>query len=546
MSEIVFNEAQKQIVNYKDGACLVTACAGGGKTFSLVNRTKTLVKSGVPQEQITIVTFTKNSANDLIGKLKKEGLEFVRVGTFHSICSRILIAKGLMNFNINNGIREYEVDNIWTQLNKGEKTECEDIRSFISYQKAYNVRIEDNFVQKESFYDTEFLRQCYREYETYKNRKGVLDFDDILLRAFDLFNQHKNDFTMKRFKTEYIMVDEHQDSNLIQNLLIPHLCSTNNIMCIGDVRQTLYSFRGSTPQQFLDFKHTYTDATIIDMNINYRSCYNIIERVNKFANNWYIGELFTDTIPSVDERGKVTKKVVNSEEAEAKYTVDEIQKLLDEGVSPEDIAVIYRLNENSSMIEMVLKQRGIKYSIDSENSFFKVKEIRAILCVLRLIQSKEDNMAYEELFNTRIGGFKFLPTALINSIREIASRNKCSYLEASEFVSTPKAYQKQKLKEFSMLINSLKTQEKNQTPLQYIVSTIINSLQIEEDIASNQKYDAEKRISRRNCLKALSSFVRNSNINAFLSLAYGFANNTKKDIIVTTILDKLSNYSEVE
>lgn len=526
--EVKFNEAQKQIINHRKGACLVTACAGGGKTFSLVNRTKNLVKEGVPQNEITIVTFTKNSATDLKGKLKADGLEYVRVGTFHSICSRILMAKGLMSFpSPSTEIRDYEVDNIWTQLNKGEKTECNEIRSFISYQKAYNIRVNDTFVKKDIDYDEPFLRECYREYENYKNRKGALDFDDILLKTYDLFVQHQNDSSMNEFKTEYIMVDEHQDSNLIQNLLIPHLCSTDNVMCIGDVRQTLYSFRGSTPQQFLDFKHTYPNASIIDMNINYRSCYNIIERVNKFANNWYVGELFSDTVSAIKDKGKVVRKVIGDEKAEAMYTVEEIQKLLDSGVNPNDIAVIYRLNENSSLIELMLKQRGIKYSIDSGSSFFKIREIRAILCTLRLIQSSKDNMAYEEIFNIRMGDFKFLPSTIMNDIRKISSKYGVSYLEASEVVSTPKPYQKQRLVSFSHLIKNLKQQERNGEPLRNLVKTIINSLHIEEDIANNQKYDAEKRTSRYNCLKALNTFIRTSNISAFLSFAYSTNSNSK-------------------
>lgn len=528
MKQNKLNKAQQQIVNHMEGACLVTACAGGGKTFSLINRTKELVKKGVLQNQITIVTFTKNSASDLIEKLKKENIENIRVGTFHSICSRILFANGLAT-GVSFDIRDYEVDNIWVKINKGEKTDCEDIRSFISYQKAYNIRVDDEFIKKETNYDSYFLRQCYREYEEYKRRKKVMDFDDILIYAYDLFERHKNDHVMDEYKTEYLMVDEHQDSNLIQNMLIPHLCSTDNIMCIGDVRQTLYSFRGSTPQQFLDFTKTYPNAKVIDMNINYRSCSNIIERVNTFAHNWYVGELFSDTVASIEEKGKIIRKRVATDEVEAKYIVEQIKSLIDTGVTPKDICVLYRLNSMSSLIEMMLQQEGIEYSIDSEGSFFKVKEIRAVLCMLRLAHDSNDNMAYEEVFSTRIGLFKFLPNALLDSIRTYSALQDCTYLEASEHISTPKPFQKQRLLDFARTINNLKKQVANHVPLKLTIDSCISSLDIEHDIEINPKYDEEKRVSRKNCLKALKTFIRTSDLNSFLSLVYKNSVSSKKE-----------------
>ena len=524
-----FNDAQKEIVNHKEGACLVLAGAGSGKTFSLIQRVKNLITNhNVPPTEITLITFTKNSANDLIEKLKEEGILGVRVGTFHSICSKILASMGMLSFSPNSQIRDYEVDNIWTQLNNGEKTNCMDIRSFISYQKAFNVRSHEDFVDKETEYDYLFLRKCYMEYEAYKERRGALDFDDILLKTYDLFKMHKDTSRMDEFRTTYLLIDEAQDNSTVQNLLLPYLCSTNNIMCIGDARQTLYSFRGSSPQEFLNFRMAYPNVRVIDMNINYRSCSNIIDRVNVFANNWYRGELFSDTIAGIKDKGKIVRKTIATEQLEAKYVVDTIEQMISEGTKEENIAIIYRLNENSSMVEMLLKERGIPYTIDNDASFFKIKEISTILCVLRLMQSKQDNMAYEEVFNSRMGCFKFLPNTLMASIRQTSHKLNCSYLEASMSVSTQKPYQKQKLIEFSKMIDSLKRQSASNVHLNTIVETIVRNLSIEEYIADNQRYDTEKKNSRLSCLRALSVFTRNSNIESFLSLAYSNNSDTKK------------------
>ena len=529
MSKQILNEAQQKIVDHNEGACLVIASAGSGKSFSLIKRVENLIKNyGVSESEITIITFTKNSAEDLVAKLKSANINNVRVGTFHSVCSRILVDMGIISFN-GKTLKEYEVDNLWTAMNNGDKTDCMEIRSFISYQKAYNVRPNDKFVYMETDYPTNFLRKCYVAYEQYKQDNKVFDFDDILLMTLDLFNKYEGTNVMDKYKTRYLLVDEAQDNNSVQNMLMGHLCSTTNVMCIGDARQSLYSFRGSNPQEFLGFRFNFPNAKIIDMSTNYRSCSNIIERVNIFAKNWYKGELFPPTIPHIQERGTIVRKTVANEEREAEYVVENVERLLSSGIDPNTIAIIYRLNETSSMIEMKLKEKGIKYTIDNNSSIFKIREISAILCVLRLACNDADNIAYEEVFNSRMGGFKFMPNSILNLIRQNSSKYGYTFLKTSENLTGVTSYQNKKLIEFSIMINKINKMIRDGQSLATIIDKIVSVMKIEECIEDNQKYDRDKKEARKGCIKAVKKFTKRLDVDTFLSMAYGNNKDKKKN-----------------
>ncbi len=538
------NKAQEQIINHTTHPVLVTACAGAGKTFSLIQRTIKLVQSGVPQEEITIITFTKNSANDLLRKLKQHNLTGVNVGTFHRVCAKMLIKLGKLD--LSKQVREYEVDNIWTKLNGNEKTDCTQVRSFISYQKAYNIKPNGTYQTFETEYGSQFLTKCYIAYENYKKESGIRDFDDILIDAYEeLSNPPKGMGTrtdLSEFKATYLMVDEHQDSNVIQNKLIPLLCSTDNIMCIGDVRQTLYSFRGSSPQSFLDFTKTFPNATVIDMNTNYRSCSNLVEQTNTFAHNWYQGALFTDTIANNPNDGTITSEYFYEGVDEAEYVCDKISSLLSNNVKPSDIAVIYRNNDMSSLVELQLKQKGIPYKVEGDGSIFKMKEIRAILCILRLATNLEDNMAYEELFNTRTSIFKFMPNAILSEIRNYALSHDVSYAQASGLIHTPKVYQATNLQSIITLIKLVHSQSSNQVSLNKILGTIISTLKIITGIQQEGTYDKDKKESRIACVNSLAQFTLNSKytINSFLDLAYGAKTKSTKEEEVTNSIQLMT------
>lgn len=505
-----FNNEQTQAINHKEGACAVIAGAGSGKSTVLVNRIKKLVDDGVCENEIVAITFTDNSSKDLKTKLEKLNLNDVIVGTFHSICRRILIKEGI---NTSKMLKSFEIENEFRKIE--EKPKMNDIISFISYQKNYGINYDDNFIYKESIYDENTLRIFYEAYEKLKIRNNALDFDDWLLKARDILKNNKNnDYTCS-----YILVDEHQDSNLIQNELIDLLCPSGNIFCVFDYRQAIYTFRGSNPEYCMNFKQKYKDAKIINMNTNYRSSNDIVERSNNFIKKYYGDyEFYADAKPNNNENSKINVLSFDDKESEGKSISKMIQEDIKSGIQPNEIAVIYRMNQNSFEIERELKKLGIKYDISSKNSFFNRREINAIICMLRLINNPDDNTAFEEIFNFRCYPMQFISKNVFGNIIDLSARKNISLFDASEFSKTNKNWERRNIDIFRDIVTSLIIQHKRGVKLKDIINNVISLLRIEEYI--EDKYDGDEMEERLESLNSLKSFVRDNTLESLLRFVY--------------------------
>ena len=238
-----FNEQQKQAINFKEGNCLVNASSGSGKTSVLVNRIAKLVNEDkVDPSEILAITFTKNAGENLVQRLKKLGVEGIATGTYHSICYRILASNGI---TIKSPI-DFKIQNEFKKVQRGKSVSSYfGIMGFISYQKSFDRGVDDEFVVSNSLspileeYTIEQLREFYRAYEELKAREGWLDFDDYLLKARDLLREDKRNGTNKIKTYEYLLVDEYQDNNNVQEELSKLLCKGNNVFTVGDVKQCL-------------------------------------------------------------------------------------------------------------------------------------------------------------------------------------------------------------------------------------------------------------------------------------------------------------------
>ena len=525
-----YNVEQIQAINFKEGALAVIAGAGSGKSTVLVERVKRLIEEeGINSEEIVVVTFTDNSSKDLKSKFKKKKIEGVTTGTFHAICKRILISEGI---DTSKQLAPYQIENEFRKLD--EKVQYKDVMSFIGYQKNYGIGINDNFVEKQSDYNENELRDFYKKYEEFKTKQHALDFEDWLILTVDILKKNPN-----KYNFEYILVDEHQDSNLLQNELIKLLCPSKNVFCVFDYRQAIYTFRGGNPEYCMNFKEYYPNAKVINLSENYRSTKNIVDNSNNFIRKYYGGyEFYKDSIANNKNIGEISLVTNCDKNEEAKNIVEQIKEDLNKGIKPNDIAVLYRNNSNSFNIENELKKEGISYFISStDGNFFNRKEISCVMCMLRLIDNPHDNIAYDTVFNTRMYPLTFMPNIIKDKIRDLSAIKNISLFDASELVKVDKPYQRQNLDTFNEMISKLIIQHKKGIKLESLVDNILTLLRMNSYI--EDKYEGEQMEERIESITALKTFIRDNTLESFLKFVYGSGKSNKKcekeDITLTTI-----------
>lgn len=517
MGRMKFNNQQEKVINFKKGAVCVLAAAGSGKTACIINRIKKLVEDGVSQDKILTVTFTNNSGSDLRKKLKKECLENVQVGTFHAISKRILMSEGI---DVSKQLPTYEIENIFKRIDK--KAKCKEIMSYIALQKVSGNGVMDIETDSES-YTVEDLRTYYKAYEDYKNSKKAYDFTDWMLQAIKILKSERG----KYYTFDYILVDEQQDNDVIQNRLIDLLCPSGNVMVVGDVRQSIYSFKGSSPELFMNFDKRYKDATILNMDINYRSCNNIVQGANNFIKK-YLGDFkyYSDSIANNKKDGNISKFFSVTKEEEGERIANLVAKDIESGMKPSDIAILYRLNKQSFYIENELKSNGIDYHIEANNNFFERKEVKAIVCMLRLLQDPEDDGAYEYLYRLRCHPFNYMSNALISDIIDLSGKEDISLFDASKNIRTRNRYERENLDKFIDIYHSLLLQKQKGKDLLTIINNIIKLFRLQQYIEQN--YEGDEIDERLESLEATKSFVRSNTLESFLRFIYTSETTKKK------------------
>src|SRR5699024_5005488 len=371
-NKTVPNKEQLEAIQKNKGAYSIIASAGSGKSFVLLSRIDNLIKKyNVAQRNILAISFTRNTAEELQSKLTNMGHPFVNVGTFHSICGKILREEGI-DINPSNMIQEWQIDNCFKQIDK--KADVKDIMGFIGYQKSHKRGVNDEFINKASQYSEQELREYYKAYEKLKKKLNRYDFDDYLLLCLEVVKKNPGKHTF-----EYILVDEYQDSNGIQNELLKHWCISGNLFTCGDFRQNIYGFNGSSNDYIMNMNKYWNNAETLNVYINYRSPQNIVEHANNFIKRYYKDyEHYKDAASNIQEDGHIQVDSRMYHDVEAVEVVDEIEKLISNGTKLNDIAVLYRNNAHADFVENELKRRKIDYDIANDSSFFKRREIAGI------------------------------------------------------------------------------------------------------------------------------------------------------------------------
>jgi DNA helicase II / ATP-dependent DNA helicase PcrA len=434
------NPVQRNAVTQTDGPVLVIAGPGSGKTRVLTYRIAHLIQSGAKPWEILSLTFTNKSAKEMkerIVKVVGENGNRVWAGTFHSIFARILRSEAekigyTKNFTIYDSDDSEGVIKAILKENNLDKTVYNPnaMKSRISLSKN-NLVSPKAYVQNEELMSQDrlakrpFFHKIYEEYAARCKRAGAMDFDDLLYQFYILL--HRNpDGVLEKYqqKFKYYMVDEFQDTNFLQYGILKKLVTYNgsprNLCVVGDDAQSIYSFRGATIDNILDFEKEFKDLKTFKLEQNYRSTHFIVQAANDvitFNKKQIKKDIWTDKDLSDSNKIKVIK--AQSDNEEGKRVVDLILEQKNRfHIDNADIAILYRTNAQSRIFEEFLRRYNIAYRIFGGMSFYQRKEVKDLVAYLRLVTNQNDEEALRRVLNYPRRG---IGDSTIDKIAELAS-----------------------------------------------------------------------------------------------------------------------------
>lgn len=499
------NKEQIEAIKYIDGPLLVMAGAGSGKTKVLTTRIAYLIKQGINPDSILAITFTNKAAremrqrvNSLLGSISN----YMQISTFHSFGLTILkqyyeFALLSKNFTI------LDSDDTVSLVKKLVKDSGRDpkvynpktIRNKIS--SAKNELIDPDKLS--TFSACEFddvVVEIYREYEKKLLSNNSVDFDDLLTLPIKIFTEHKE--VLKEFQEQYkyILIDEYQDTNYVQYILTKMLSAKyKNICVVGDPDQSIYGFRGSNYRNILNFEKDYPDTKVIMLEQNYRSTKNILKAANDvISHNKKRKEkkLWTDN----NIGDKIVYKRCLDEKDEAYYVTNQISDLIKNGVSKNNIAILYRTNAQSRNIEEAMLEANIPYKVVGSFYFYNRREIKDLICYLKLIYNSSDNLSLSRIINVpkRKIGLK-----TIEKINEKASKDNVSLFDA---ITSGKEL------EFKKLIEEL-ILDSNNMSLTELVDAILIKSGIRKELESDNSIEAIARLENLEEFKSITKGFEN-------------------------------------
>ena len=401
------NEQQIKAVKHIDGPCLVIAGAGSGKTKVLTTRIAYLMEQGISDTNILAITFTNKAAKEMRERLNVmvPGTR-VFVGTFHSFGLKI-IRENLELLGMDKNFTILDSDDVLSLIKKIMKDLGMDIKEI----SPYFVRNKISFIKNElltdalldKYFNTEVEKKVIEIYHAYLKvlkKNNSVDFDDLLKLPVELFKRNSDVLERYQEHYQYILIDEYQDTNEVQYKLSRMLADKyKNIFVVGDPSQSIYGFRGANFRNILDFEKNFKNTEVIKLEQNYRSTKNILDAANSvIKNNKERKEM--ELYSTLGDGVKVKYLRSYDEKHEIALIVDEIKKLLKEGYTYQDIAIFYRTNAQSRNVEEVLLKNGFPYKVVGSYYFYNRKEIKDLLCYLRLINNTNDDVSLRRVINT--------------------------------------------------------------------------------------------------------------------------------------------------
>lgn len=433
------NGPQKEAVLCTEGPLLVLAGAGSGKTRVLTHRIAHLVEDlGVAPWEIMAITFTNKAAKEMrerLGGLIGNYARGMWVTTFHSMCVRILrtdcerlgFARGFTIYDDSDS--KSLVRAIMDELNIDRKRYPDNaIRNRISQLKN-DLVVAEVFADQAKDPMSQLISRVYTRLQERLRELNAFDFDDLLLYTWLLLKNYPDVLEAYQRRFKYLLVDEYQDTNHAQYVLTQFLAAAHkNIMVVGDDDQSIYSWRGADLRNILDFEKDYPQAHVVKLEENYRSTGNILAAANAvIANN--LNRKRKTLFTSQGEGEKISVYMASDERDEGRWIASEIDKLHGEGTSYNQMAVFYRTNAQSRMLEDMLLRAGVPYRLVGGTRFFDRQEIRDVMAYLNLIVNPANDMAAQRIINVPRRG---IGKTTIEHIENVARGNECTFLQAAE------------------------------------------------------------------------------------------------------------------
>lgn len=503
----VLNKKQKEAVEFKDGACLVLAGAGSGKTKVITERIVNLIENGVSPYNILAITFTNKAANEMksrVGNRLGNLSEDIFIGTFHSFGLKVL-RENLSVLNYKNNVTIIDSEDQNTIIKKILKDLNKDVKE---YPPRY-MKNKISFAKNEMLSPIEYSKfmfspiekvavEVYKKYDETLKTNNSVDFDDLLSLPVKLFRENKEILEKYQDHFKYILIDEYQDTNSVQYELCRLLSRKyNNIFVVGDIDQGIYSFRYANFENVLNFERDYKNVNTIILDQNYRSTKNILNAANSVIKN--NKERKEKNLWSDNEEGVKVKYLRSYDEKhEITQVIQEIKKLKEEGYTNKDFCVLYRTNAQSRIVEEGFLKENIPYNIVGSYHFYNRKEIKDLISYLKLIYNPDDGISLTRAINVPKRG---IGTKTIANIVDEANSKNISMFEAID---------KGKELEFKKLIIELIEDSKKLT-LTELIDDILEKSKIKETLEKEKSLEAD---------------IRLENLNEFKSITYAFEEKT--------------------
>jgi len=498
------NDRQREAVLHTEGPLLILAGAGSGKTRVVTHKIAYLIEEkGVFPGNILAITFTNKAANEMkerVAKLLSTMVEDMWIGTFHSVCVRIL-RRDIDKIGYNRSFTIYDRDDQITlirecikerNLNKDMYKESA-ILSHIS-------NLKDNMVDPNTYinhnYSDFYLRnvgELYLLYEEKLKQYNALDFDDLIIKAVELLKTYPRVLDYYQRKFQYIFVDEYQDTNKIQYELVRLLSDRHkNICVVGDPDQSIYSWRNADISNILDFEKDFENATTIILEQNYRSTKNILRVANNVIKNNFDRKeknLWTDN----GEGEPIVYKELDNSEDEAIFVAGKISELMNKGYNLSDFAILYRTNAQSRSFEEIFVRNNIPYKIVGGVKFYDRKEVKDILAYLKVLDNPADNISLKRIINVPKRG---IGNATVEKLEEIASDMGISIYEVLldlDQVDGLSSRVKNNLKPFIHMMNRLMAL-KEIMGIKDFIEEVINTTGYLSDLERENSIEAQTRI----------------------------------------------------